>query len=168
MKRGKYTKTLAKIQTRKYSVYEISEEMFYPNLQRFIRRRHAGAHLDGHQHGGRKPIKTSVTQFWYKSVNLFLKELINIKVMLFLIHEMLRQQNSPKYVTFLTYMKALSAVMKMPRHAIAQKFKCTLSQNQEPCRSENLYEYQFSAALIHHVKCQQDRQFCSLNFSEVM
>ena len=37
-----------------YFVYEISEEMFYPSLLRFVWRRH-GAHLDGHQHGGRKP-----------------------------------------------------------------------------------------------------------------
>ena len=28
-----------------------------------------GAHLDGHQHGGRKPTETSVTEFCYKSVN---------------------------------------------------------------------------------------------------
>ena len=34
-------------------------------------------------------------------MNLFLKELINVKVMLFLIHELFRWQNSPKYVTFL-------------------------------------------------------------------
>ena len=44
--------------------------------------------------------KTSVTEFWYKCVNLFLEELINIKVILFLIHELFRWQNSPKYVTF--------------------------------------------------------------------
>ena len=41
--------------------------------------------------------KTSVTEFWYKSVNLFLEELINIKVILFL---MIDKKNSPKYVTF--------------------------------------------------------------------
>ena len=42
----------------------------------------------------------------------------------------------------------------MPRHAKAEKFEREfergLSQNQEPIRSENLYEYYFSAALIHH------------------
>ena len=37
----------------------------------------------------KKP-ETSVPEFWYKSVNLFLEELINIKVILFLIHELLR------------------------------------------------------------------------------
>ena len=30
--------------------------------------------------------QTYVTEFWYESVNLFLEELINIKVILFLIH----------------------------------------------------------------------------------
>ena len=38
----------------------------------------------------------------------------------------------------------------MPRHAKAKKFKRGLSQNQEPIRSENLYGYYFSAALLHH------------------
>ena len=32
----------------------------------------------------------SVTEFCYKSVNLFLEKLINIKVILFLIHELLK------------------------------------------------------------------------------
>ena len=67
-----------KFRSEEYSVYEKSEEMYYPNLLRFVGRRHAGAHLDGRQHGGRKPTKTSVNEFWYKSVNLFLEELINI------------------------------------------------------------------------------------------
>ena len=31
MKGGKYTKTLAKFRSEEYFVYEISEEMFYPN-----------------------------------------------------------------------------------------------------------------------------------------
>ena len=46
--------------------------------------RHVGAHPDGHQHGGRKPTETSVTEFCYKSVNLSFKELKNIKIILFL------------------------------------------------------------------------------------
>ena len=73
-----------------YFVHEIFEETFYPNLSRFVWRRHAGAHLDEHQHGGRKPTETSVTEFCYKSVNLFFEKLINIKVILFLIHELFR------------------------------------------------------------------------------
>ena len=53
-----------------------------PNLKRFVWSRHAGAHLDGHQHGGRKPAETSVTEFCYKSVNLSLEELKNVTIIL--------------------------------------------------------------------------------------
>ena len=84
MKGGKYAKTLAKIQVRGIFLYEIFEETFYPNLKRFVWRRHAGADIR------LKPAETSVTEFCYKSVNLFFEELINIKVILFLIHELLR------------------------------------------------------------------------------
>ena len=45
---------------------------------------HVGAHPDGHQHGGRKPTETSVTEFCHKSVNLSLEELKDIKIKLFL------------------------------------------------------------------------------------
>ena len=76
-----------------YFVYETSEEMFYPNLKRFVWRRHAGAHLDELQHSGRKPTGTSVTEFCYKSVNLFFEKLINIKRILFPVHELFRWQN---------------------------------------------------------------------------
>ena len=51
-------------------------------------RRHAGAYPDEHQHGGRKPTETFVTEFCYKTVNLFLEELINIKVIFFVIHKL--------------------------------------------------------------------------------
>ena len=56
----------------------------------FVWRRHAGAHPDELQHGGRKPTEISVTEVCYKSVNLLLEELINIKVILFLILELFR------------------------------------------------------------------------------
>ena len=55
--------------------------------------------------------KHLVTEFCYKSVSLLLEELINIKVILFLKHEVSRKQNFPKKVAFFTYMTALSAVM---------------------------------------------------------
>ena len=58
--------------------------------------------IDELQHGGWKPTETSVTEFCYKSVNLLLEKLINIKVILFLILELFRWENSSKKVTFLT------------------------------------------------------------------
>ena len=51
---------------------------------------YVGAHPDGHQHGGRKPRETSVTEFCHKSVNLSLEELKNIKIILFPIQELFR------------------------------------------------------------------------------
>ena len=90
-----------RFRSEEYFVYEISKGMFYPNLQRFVWRRHAGAHPDGHQHDGRKPAETSFTKFCYKSVNLFFEELISIKVILFLIHELFTQRNFLKQVIFL-------------------------------------------------------------------
>ena len=82
-----------RFRSEEYFVYEISEEMFYPNLYRFVWRRHAGAHLDELQHGGRKATETSVTELCYKSVNLFFEKLINIKIILFPVHELFRWQN---------------------------------------------------------------------------
>ena len=79
-----------RFRSEEYFVYEISKETCYPKLKRFVWRRHAGAHLDELQHGGRKPTETSVAEFCYKSVNLFFEKLISIKGILFLIHELLR------------------------------------------------------------------------------
>ena len=42
-------RTSPRFRSKEHFVYEISEEMFYPNLQRFVWRRHAAAHPDGHQ-----------------------------------------------------------------------------------------------------------------------
>ena len=96
------SKTLAKIQvTAVFFKDKICGEIFYPDLYRIIWRRHAGAHLGAHQHSGRKPTKTSVTELLQKSA-LSLKELKNIKIILFLIYELFRSPKSPA---------ALSAVM---------------------------------------------------------
>ena len=75
---------------------KICGDIFYPNLERFEWRRHAGAHPNGHNHGGRKSTETSVTGFCYKNVNLSLEELKNIKMILFVIHELFRKPNFPK------------------------------------------------------------------------
>ena len=79
-----------RFRSEEYFVKEIAEERFYPNLWRFVWRRHAGAHLDGLQHGGRKSTETSVTEFCYKSVKLFFEELIDIKGISFIIRELFR------------------------------------------------------------------------------
>ena len=53
-----------------------------------IYRGHAGAHTDGLQHGGRKPTKTSLTEFCYESASLSFEELKNIKIILLLLREL--------------------------------------------------------------------------------
>ena len=92
MKGGEYAKTLAKIQVRGiFRMRHIRRNVFTKLIEISVWRRHsAGPHPDEHQHGGRKPTETSVTKFCYKSVNLLFEELINIKVILFLIHELFK------------------------------------------------------------------------------
>jgi len=70
------------------------------NLQIFVWRRYVGAHPVGHQHGGRKPTETSVTEFCYKSVNLSLEELKNIKIILFLMQEPVQTAKSSEISRF--------------------------------------------------------------------
>ena len=78
-----------------------------PKFIKVVWRRHVGAHPDGLQHGGREPIETSVTEFWYKSVYSSLEELKNFKITLFLT----RYDSQIPTVTFLTNMTALLAVV---------------------------------------------------------
>ena len=97
MKGGTYTKALARFQVRGiFRIRDIRRNVLPKLIEIFVWRRNAGAHLDELQHGGRKPADTSVTEFCYKSVNLLFEKLINIKVILFLIHELFRQQNFQK------------------------------------------------------------------------
>ena len=79
--------------------------------------RHVGAHPDGHQHGGRKLTETSVTESCYKSVNLSLEELKNIKIILFLIQEPVQIAKFPERSPEISHFLTNSAVMQMPRHA---------------------------------------------------
>ena len=72
---------------------------------------HVGAHPDGHQHGGRKPTETSVTEFCYKSVNLSLEELKHIKIILFLIQEPVQIPKFPEISPEISHFLTNSAVM---------------------------------------------------------
>ena len=82
-KEGEYAKTLAKFQVIAIFLMQDMRRNFLPKFIEICMGRHAGAHPDGHQHGGRKPIETSVTEFCYKRVNLSLEKLKNIKIILF-------------------------------------------------------------------------------------
>ena len=81
--------------------------------------RHIGAHPDGHQHVGRKSTETFVAEFCYKSVNLSLEELKNIKIILFLIQEPVQIAKFPEISPEISHFLTNSAVMQMPRHAKA-------------------------------------------------
>ena len=90
MKEGKYAKTLAKIPV---TAIFLNQDMQRNVLSKFIEICMKTPCLSPSgwlQHGGRKPRETSVTEFFYKSVNLYLEKLKNIKITLFLIHELLR------------------------------------------------------------------------------
>ena len=78
---------------------------------KFVWRRHVGAHPDGHQHGGRKPTVTSVTEFCYKGVNLSLEELKKIKIMLFPIQEPVQIAKFPEIGPEISHFLTNSAVM---------------------------------------------------------
>ena len=79
MKGDKYTKSFAKIQVRRiFRIRDIRKKCFTQTYR------------DLYGDDMMVPNKTSVTEFWYKCVNLLLEELINIKVTLLLIHELLR------------------------------------------------------------------------------
>ena len=73
--------------------------------------RHVGAHPVGHQHGGRKPTKTSVTEFCYRSVNLSLEKLKNIKIVLFLTQEPVQIAKFPEISPEISHFLTNSAIM---------------------------------------------------------
>ena len=75
---------------------------------------------EGLQHGSRKPTETSVTKYCCEKANSSLEELMKIKVILFLIIRLFRQQNPRNnWVNFLTYMIALSAASLL--NAVSRK-----------------------------------------------
>ena len=96
MKGGKYTKTLAKIQVRGIFRIRDVQRNVYTKLNRDLYGDAMLVPIRMSINGGQNPTETSVTEFCYKTVNLFFEELINIKVILCLIHELFREQNSLK------------------------------------------------------------------------
>ena len=87
MKGGKYTKTLAKIWVEGIIRIRDIRENVLPKFIELCMETPCWS-SSAPNCGGRKPTETSVTEFCYKSVNLLLEELMDIKVMLFLILEL--------------------------------------------------------------------------------
>ena len=91
MKGGKYTKFLAKIQVRRiFRIRDIRRNVLPKFIEICLETLCwcPSGWAPNLAHGNQQ--KPSVTEFGYKSVNLFLEELINIKVILFRIHELFR------------------------------------------------------------------------------
>ena len=90
MKGSKYAKTLAR-GPEEYFVYEISEERFYPIIEICMETPcwcPPGWPLTWRTENNRNIC--FATEFCYKSVNLFFEELINIKGIRFITHELFR------------------------------------------------------------------------------
>ena len=94
MKGGKCTKTLAKIQVRGIFRIRDVQRNVYTKLNRDLYGDAMLVPIRMSTNGGQSPTETSVTEFCYKSVNLFFEELTNIKVILCLIHELLESRNA--------------------------------------------------------------------------
>ena len=79
-----------RFRSEEYFIYEISEEMFYPNFgdlhgdTMLVPIRMGTNMADGNQQ------KHLLPRIWYKSVNLSFEEIINIKVILFLMSELFK------------------------------------------------------------------------------
>ena len=88
MKGGTYTKTLAKIQVR--GIFRVRDHWDPKKCFTQTYRDLYGDAMLVFTWMSSNMADGSVTEFCYKSVNLFLEKLINIKVILFLIHELFR------------------------------------------------------------------------------
>ena len=140
-----------RFRSHQFFLWKICGETFSPNLQRFVWRRHAGAHLDGHQHGGRKPVQTSVTEFCYKSVNLSLEELKNVTIILCSNRRTVQIAEFPEISHF--FNQHHSSLVRHVNVTSRKSFVEIQAQSITKPRThsdENWYEYQLLAALIHH------------------
>ena len=101
MKGGKYTKFLAKIQVsgRIFRIRDIQRNVL-PKFKEICMETPCWCPPGWAPTRRTETNKNIITEFWYRSLNLFLEELINIKLILSLIHELFRSQKSPKDVTF--------------------------------------------------------------------
>ena len=75
MKEGKYAKTLAKILVTAIFLMRDMRRNVLPKFMKICMETPCWCPSVWHEHGGRKPTETSVTEFCYKSVNLSLEEL---------------------------------------------------------------------------------------------
>ena len=83
-KKADMQKLSPRFRSQQLLLWKIRGETFSPNLLSFVWRRHARAHLDGHQCNMAAGMhQKHVTEFCYKSVNLSLEELKNVTIVLY-------------------------------------------------------------------------------------
>ena len=74
-----------RLRSQQFFLSEICGECFFPKFIEICMEMQCWyPSMGGHQYGGWKPTETSVNEFCYKSINLSLEELKNIKIILFL------------------------------------------------------------------------------------
>ena len=159
-----------RFRSQQFFLCKICGETFYPNLQRFVWRNHAGAHSDRHQHGGRKPTETSVTEFCYKSVKLSLEEFKNIKIILFSNIRIVRIAKLPELShIFNQHDSSLGRHVNAASRKSSEIQASVCHKTKNPFGAKICMNISFQLLLyIMEEKCQEDQQFCSLNFSDVM
>ena len=151
-----------KFRSQQFFLCKICGEAFPPDLQRFVWRRHVGAHPDGHQHGGRKPTETPITGFCFKSVNLSIEELKNNKITVFPMQELFRQPNSSEINPEIGHFFTNSAVMQ-PQSLGSRAQSITKPRTHS---NKNFYGSQFSAAILYIRRL--GSIVLQLNFSDVI
>ena len=96
MEENQYTKHLAKNQDCAIFHVRDTRKNVLPKLTKLSMETQCWFPFEGHKYGRRKQKDSSVFEFFYKSVNSSLEELIKIKVIFILKQEILRQQNLKK------------------------------------------------------------------------
>ena len=82
MRGGKHAKTLAKTQASGIFRMRDIRKNDLPKLKQLCMKTSCCCHLDGHQHGGRKPTETFGPGFCYENVNSSLEEIVIIEEIL--------------------------------------------------------------------------------------
>ena len=96
MEENQCTKHLAKNQDCAIFHERDTQKNVLPKFTKLCMETPCWCSFEGHKYGRRKQNDLSVFEFFYKSVNSSLEELIKIKVIFILKQEMLRQQNLKK------------------------------------------------------------------------
>ena len=117
-------------------------EVFHPNLQSFVWRRHVRAHADGHQHGGRKVTETSVVEFCHRNEIILLQCSEISKSILLPEQKLFSQPKLEQELIFCPDRERFQSDILMSHNAQTWKFRHTLLRNEEPFQAQTLQKRQ--------------------------